>query len=373
MRKTIRWTKWFRFAGKAEKWLFINVCAMFLPFFVCVATIGTTACAILLHRDMSRRLATFPHGAWLILWGTVAVAAAAVSQNFMGLLFSLFFCSLILFAAYYHLIMTDALCKTVLRLLSFLGIMAAGIAVLEKIVLHGRVSATVFNANYYGYICELLIVAGVYAWLQDRPWRRLHAAGVAVNAAGIFLAGCYFAWLAAFVGIVVLFFCLGRKRSAFFCLSAAGIYGGIAWFFPKTVPTTHDMARNISARIYIWKTSLHYFLRHILFGNGMLTFFFISKGMDRSFRAHAHNLILDTLLNYGIIGTALLAVFVFFWIRALIQNRRTNPSSAMCLGVCAATFVHGLIDVPIIGFQSAAVFFLLMALAVHPPFQNESP
>lgn len=368
----MKWANWFLDAGKAQKWLFINVLAMFLPYFVCVATIGTTACAILLHRNMRRQIVAFPHGIWLILWGTAALAAAAVARNFIGLLFSLFFCSLILFAAYYHVIMTATLCKTVLRLAGFLGIMAAGVALMEKLILHGRVSATVFNANYYGYICELLIVAGVYAWLQDHPWRLLHAASIAVNTAGIFFAGCYFAWLAAFVGIVVLLFCLGKKRTALYCLAAAGIYGGTTCFFPKIIPTTHDITRNIQYRLYIWRTALHYFLRHIFFGNGMLTFFFISKGMNRSFRAHAHNLILDMLLNYGIIGSALLAVFLFLWLRTMFQNRRASPSSAMCLGVCAATFVHGMIDVPIIGFQSAAVFFLLMALAGNPAFKKPS-
>lgn len=349
---------------KEESWLFASVLTMFLPGFVCVVAVGATACAILLHREMRRRLAKFPHGIWLLLWGMLTLATMMVYRNGWGLLFSLFFYALLLFFAYYQSVMTPRLCQTVLRGVAALGMAVFVVALLEKLLQSGRVSATFYNPNYYGYVCELLLVAGVYAWFQDRSWRWFHAAGVVVNVVGVFLAGCYFAWLAAYVGIVVLLFCQRRTRVAYVLVGVAVLYGTLALFFPQIIPVTHDVVQNIECRVLIWKKACRYAWQHPLLGNGMLTFFFISPGMPRAFRAHAHNLVLDMFLNYGVAGAALLLVFSVFWIIRLLRNRRTHPSCCMALGICAATLVHGLIDVPLVGFQSTAFFFLLLALAV---------
>lgn len=364
MRKNMQSINAFYQTHKEESWLFASVLTMFLPGFVCVVAVGATACAILLHREMRRRLAAFPHGIWLLLWGTLTLATMIVYRNGWGLLFSLFFYALILFFAYYHVVMTEQLCQKVFRSVTVLGVAVFIVALFEKIVIKGRVSATFYNPNYYGYICEMLILVGIYAWFQDRSWRWPYAVGVAVNILGVLLAGCYFAWLAALAGIVVLLFCLKRCRAAFILLGAAIFYGVISYFFPQIIPTTHDLVQNIEYRILIWKKAGRYFIAHPLFGNGLLTFFFISKGMPRPLRAHAHNLLLDIFLNYGVAGTVLLGIFGVYWIVRLVRNRRMHASCSMCLGICTASIVHGLIDVPLIGFQSAALFFLFMALAV---------
>ena len=145
--------------------------------------------------------------------------------------------------------------------------------------------------------------------------------------------------------------------------SAAGIFIGIAvehmprFFFPRFNSFMSDKM----LRFLIWKTSIGYIKAHPLFGQGMFTYFQISVG--RAHDTHAHNLILDLLVNFGVVGTSIITIFTVLFVCGLIKNLRDKPACAVALGVLAATFIHGFTDVPFLSMQSGPLIILIISLA----------
>lgn len=345
-----------------ERLVLFNVSAIFLPCFACIVTIVLSTIYILCNHEKRKLIFCFPHKEWLLVWAAATVVTGIIYRNFPGTLLFLLLLFYIIYAIYCLSVMTDKLCERVIRYAVVFSIAASLIATIQRIILHGRVPSTFFNANYYGFICELVVVICVYAITGYKSFRWLYAAGILANGFGIWLAGCYFAWLAAISGILILFLCQKKFGPLFISIGIMAAYGGAVIFYPRLLPQTKDIAENLNNRILIWKMSFGAFMKHPLFGEGFLSFMFISSGLDKPLRSHAHNLVLDILLNYGIVGTLLLGTFFVFFLSRLIKKLRWNPICALTLAICVATLIHGFIDIPVMGFQTGVFFLLLLTL-----------
>lgn len=340
-----------------------NAFTIFLPFCVCAATVALSAVYLLLRSGGRCALCRLPHVGWLAVWAAAALAAGIAHGNALGCAALL----AVLLSAVYSLLcalgMETHLRDALVRLIAISSACAAPVALAERLMTGGRASATFFNPNYYGYVCELSILVCLYGACVFSRGRWLYLAGAALNAVGIALAGSYFSWLAAWAGALVFFFCRGNRR-VFLCgVCVTAAYGLSLLFFPFMLPKTADFTQNVACRLKIWKMTLAALPDAPLFGRGMLAFVSISGGLDKAMRAHAHNLILDLLLDFGAVGTALLGVPAALFIRRLVKTAKSEPAAPLALAALAATFVHGMIDVPIAGFQASALLFLLLSLA----------
>jgi O-antigen ligase len=308
------------------------------------------------------RTFTPAHSKWFFAFSLLAMAVGAIYRHWLGIIvFELLVLS-ILFGFYVSSVMTEKLRRDIIKTAAYGSFAAAAIAFAQKFPDIGYRSVSLFhNANFYAYICELLIVAMAYAICRYGP-APLYCSAIAADIGGIIASGCRTAWPALFCGIIVVLICF-KKYLHLLILSVLGASSGIAvfclprLFFPRLNAFTSDK----SLRFLIWKTALGFIKSHPLFGQGMLTYFTVSAG--RAHDAHAHNLILDMLVNFGIAGTAAAVVFAVFVVCDLIRCLRVNPACAVALGILTATFVHGFTDIPFISIQTGAMFILIFSLS----------
>ena len=96
-----------------------------------------------------------------------------------------------------------------------------------------------------------------------------------------------------------------------------------------------------------------------------MTFNHINSNYPEAFAApHTHNMLLEILLDFGIIGCALLIPFFVFYFKNLKKcfeysvNRNTTN---LILALVVATAVHGFIDIVFIWIQTGALLGLILA------------
>ena len=81
---------------------------------------------------------------------------------------------------------------------------------------------------------------------------------------------------------------------------------------------------------------------------------------------HAHNIFLDILLSYGLVGTSLLA-YPFYQLLKLFKRMSAYPALrlplALMVSLVSVIFTHGLTDVTIFWIQTAGIFLAVILIA----------
>ena len=304
-----------------------------------------------------------PFGFYLALWAVLSIAAGLIHKNFIGDSAFLIYLCFIVFSLFAFTVMTEELSRRIIQLSSMLGIFAFIVAVVEHVLDKGDRSVSVFyNANYYGFICEIIILLAFYALLAYKNRRVFYLLAIAANFGGLLLSGCRSAWLAIFGGAIVIMICLRQYRK----LLAVGIFGAacvaVLAIFPRFIPRFGSMDTTESLRFLIWQTGIKGFLQHPLIGQGFMAYWMISHGMGRADQPHAHNILINALDSYGIVGVVLILIFLVPAIIACVKKLKVRPICALVLGISAAILIHGVTDDPVLGMQTG--IFCMLALTL---------
>lgn len=338
---------------------------VFIPIFVTAGTTLALSIFLLARRESRRKIASVPC-AWLLpFWAVFAIAAGLRSGNFLGNMAYVVFLAFIAVSFYMFRSMTPELGRRILQLTAVLSMAAFLVAALQVLLFPTvRATSVFYNANYYGFVCEILILADLYGFFFDssRLFRPLYLLAAALNMGGILLSGCRSAWPALLAGGVVLFLCLKRYRLLGILLAAGAVCTGVLVRFPHLIPRIDSFNTTEPLRFKIWSIAWHSFLSHPVFGQGFVTYKLISAGMGRADLYHAHNILLNALINYGALGVLLLLGFVIPNLIQCIRKLRVRRSCSLALAVFTAILIHGITDDPVIGFQTGILAMTLLSL-----------
>lgn len=113
-------------------------------------------------------------------------------------------------------------------------------------------------------------------------------------------------------------------------------------------------ARTGEERLAIWEGALEAFGRAPLFGSGQGTFaatFFdtvpdLPEPRPQVMTGHAHNLVLQVAVEFGVAGLVVFAVFAWLWLRS-VRRRRMTPEALWAIGVAWVVIVHSLVEYPL--------------------------
>jgi O-antigen ligase len=166
-------------------------------------------------------------------------------------------------------------------------------------------------------------------------------------------------------------FLLYRRYSLFWiALGAIAVYAIAGLRYADIIPRDYCINNDLDTRLSIWLTALKGIAVHPLFGGGGNAYTMIYAAFNGHEAVHAHNLILDELLNYGIVGFAL--VFICFF-RILKSTRRGAANDVqiryMVYTALWCVLVHGMMDVTIFWIQTSIVFLFLLSGSFAPASQ----
>ena len=352
--------------------LLILTVSIFFPLYITIPIVVTVCIFIIRDDEMRKSILVAPDLMLYAFMGLLLLVVPLIYNNYVG-----FFCGILVIMFfvlefYIRRVMTKDLFSTICTLCCGMSLFCAAIAAAEKLFgIQIRVDALTGNANYYAYLIELMVIICFYKFVTTKKLAYIFI--FAVNIAALILTGCRSAWLALLIGLLI-FSVIQKNKTAFIVLTAISLTLAAAIYFnPDILPRYDDLDFSLIDRLTIWRKALADFFAHPFFGRGLFAYSQISGS---EIQPHAHNIFIECLESTGIVGTSIAVLYIGSVLRDLAVswksgNEKIKARVALCGGLIAATFTHGITDAPIMGAQTG--LFFILALSLRPRVTSPVP
>jgi O-antigen ligase len=269
--------------------------------------------------------------------------------------------------------MTGELFEKLLTLICTFSLTSTGYAVIEKIVhiidsgrTNQRISAVFFYPNYFGTIVGTVIIICAYKVLTKQNHKWFYYMVAAMNVISMYLCKSMFVWVEVFIGVAVLLVILKRHRLLAIWLFAAALGAFMIFFLDvNIIPRLSDVDVTVKLRRQIWELTTSEIVKAPLFGHGFYSFMYL---FDSSYHnqviPHAHSIYLDMLLNFGVIGSGLIVVYVVRFYKSVTSicfTKKNSMITSLILAVTAAALVHGITDITLLWVQTLPLFLIILS------------
>ncbi len=265
----------------------------------------------------------------------------------------------------------------------FMAIISLGYYFSGRITFDGRLSGVFLSPNHLAmYLAPGLLLGLLLQNLAARKSEQIFIwTGLFVCGAAFYLTFSYAAWLSVlaiiFVWLAVNFFWSGSKKLfAACCLLFVVLLAAL--FFSQSGSDKfnnllHSSRSSWQSRLAIWQSAAKIIKDNPIFGigPGMFQEYYLKYQSRFSVPylewavPQPHNLFLAFWLQTGILGLLGFFWLIFVFFRKIYQllkvKNKIAPGLALLMGY---TLLHGLFDTPYFKNDLAAIFWLMIALAV---------
>ena len=364
-----------------ENVILLSVISIFLPYYLTILTIAILGFYVLFKTDI--RKTVFSHmGSWLVpIFSALTMVTAIYHKNVLGFFCSLLFFVLFILSFYLRTIMTTELFEKALDLICVCSIFTSVVVLLERLVFagaaHHRCFGNFFNniyfsfyfhPNFLGSLMATVILVCAYKVVVKRNDKKYYYAIAVLAAAAIFFTESMFAWIEVLVGLSILLL-LARRHQLLSILLIMIAFGGVVLYtapeiFEKIVPRIMHADSTFENRVLIWDFAIEWIKKNPLFGRGFFTSHQLSSFANPPYPAvHAHNIFLEPLLSFGIIGFLLLfaMLFVLFYRVVLCKNLlRKSHITTLIFSITAAILIHSIVDMTMLWVQTAFIYCIII-------------
>ena len=342
--------------------------SLFMPYYMAISVIFLEGISVLFSAYRRRHAFDGPEnrmiGVLLVIWTGISVGYG----NWNGAFICIELLMCLSCAFYLRSYMNKWLFASLMDTACIGSIACVMIALFQKIFDLGldsqnRPESVFYNANFFGMMMEFVILIALYRFFSKNQHRIFYVITGFSAVLGLYL--CNSISSAVTAGTCALVFLLFRGKYKL----AAVVVGGVLFvgaatitvlpiLFPHLLSATHAMDQ----RLEIWITAVRGIWECPLFGRGPMTYSLICSRLGGYVTAHCHNLYLDLLLNFGIVGTLGILYFVFSQLRRMLRRLRkyhsTSTNILLVVSFCAVC-LHGMTDVTILWGQTAMLFLIL--------------
>lgn len=240
----------------------------------------------------------------------------------------------------------------------------------------------------YGYSVEVGIAAGLGLFFlsgkqkkQSRIWLTF---GISLLWMLLFWGGGRGAFFALVGTVALLFFVVPNfaKTMWLFCISTITLGTALSIMLPKPSGAYGIMSRinqtfnsgsidEISTnRLSIWSDAYEIFLNRPFLGHGPAQYRILTSDPDLMIHDQTHNILLESLVSFGIIGTVCLMFLLGkIWLGALLRLRSPHSISSIPVFLVATTLLaHGLFSGTF--FHIHSMFIIAISLGLLLPFNR---
>lgn len=378
--------KWFKPATflryPAQYMIFFCILTIFLPYYVtsvAVSAVGLLFCLLPCTRNkiFSQRSSFLMLG-FCMLTGVVALSC----QNYIGLMRTGVFAAMMVVAVVARAVNTAHLFERMMDLLCFCGSISAIGAVVERIyhrnIAFYRCKALFVNPNFYGAAAMLVALICIYKLLSGVGKPLFYFICLAFNGIGIYLCGSMSLWVILFFGITVMLLLNHEYRLLVTFLAALFVLLVSVILFPHIIPRLNELSTTTANRVLIWEFAIEQIKKAPFLGHGFFSYRYLYYANIGQFpeiykASLAHNILLDSILCHGIIGTVILGTYGVIYARQLLDCRdalcRVGASYQVFTFITAAAAciaVYGMIDTTMIWVQTGLILLLIFSgIGVH--------
>lgn len=357
---------------------------IFVPFYVWLPAFILVFLILLFRGDFKGQFKD-PNPAYIFILAfvTYSTVISAINQNILGFWISLFMYLYAIYFKYYmenayerlfnHIVNVSLIASGFLFIFAFLEykewVLEWDYTFISPMLGREhpeRVEATFFNPNYYAHMLEFFIAMGLYKMFSTKSrWKMvIYVLVTAANLLATFWTGNRTSPVIAVVAVIVFFYVLSARRTTI-AVSLILVLALIVTVATGHYPRLDNISWALEDRLYIWETAIKGIQDNWLFGQGPLTYMMVWQDYQGKSTYHAHNILLDTVLSYGIVGISILLYPMLAYIRKLFEMRsypRLRRKYALVISLIFIVLVHGIIDLAIFWFQTSFVFLVIVLL-----------
>ena len=372
----------------------LSAVSIFLPYYITSCVIAAIAVYVICSSQRRARIVSMPYSK--LIFGVVGVGAVVSLgyANYTGALVSALIGCALTVALYLRSFMTRRLFDRMMDIVCVGGLCVSAIAVVQKMAgsAFTRPYAVFDNPNFFATVMEMVTLVAVYR-LMASPRRSSFYFAVAVfSGFGVYLSGSLSAFAVCTVGIAFYLVLRGHAKAsllvvasaaAFVLLSgealprlmsllgnaaASGQEGSAAQTAKETateiltVRPVEEVGGSIANRFSIWKTAMMAIPDHLLLGQGPSTYAMVYSRYLGFASSHAHNMLLDVMLNYGLLGGGAILFFAlqqFHTAVRKVREKKSTTTNLLLIVLCVMMAMHSMTDVTLLWPQTGLLFLLI--------------
>lgn len=371
-----------------DRMIVLVLVGMMLPFPIACAGIVVALGYFVTQVPVKQVYRWTPMHRMLHVWFLISLIASLVSGNSVGIAATVAVYMLYVYLLYYRQYARVRVIEKLIDVMLSCSVCHAIYAYLQhKHVLYGpdyhawhsalvswkdgRADSVFLNPNYYAMACGLFVLLACYKLTQHPKLLSVlwYSVVIVANSVGLILTQTRVAIPALLVSVVVFLYCYGSRQTKRLVM-VVSLLGLLCLPLLQQLPrfSFGDIHSHLGIRLEIWQTSWRHFLKTSVMGSGPLTYMNIYSVYGSYATQHAHNLVLDSLLNYGVLGTGALMGWLWY-MKPMVRRLKelsANGLYALVVSFLVLTFTFGLMDVTIFWVQTLfIVMSILMAIPIY--------
>jgi O-antigen ligase len=215
----------------------------------------------------------------------------------------------------------------------------------------GRHASVFLNENYYGTAIEYLFLIALFLFFYEKKKSSKFFYGFVLlcNVLGLWLCQSRAAFIVVACASVIFLFIYGKRAVYIVAACAFAVFAIILIYNPSVLPRFDTSSEYLQFRFGIWKVAWESILDQPLLGKGYLSYAAVwNESSNISYFAlHAHNLYIEILLNFGLIGFFSLGGYSVFTTLESAKNcirSKDRLSLALVISTACAVLIHGMAD-----------------------------
>ncbi len=355
-----------------EQWMLLAlVSGAFLPFYITIPILLVSFGLVLAKANYRQALFAPKYAKALPLFCGFTVLVAVCFQNWFGLLACVGFYVILSLGQFIRHYICQKARGYVLRLVCLLGGACGGAALLDWVlrVLIFKMPAAMyrcqlwfFNPNYLATMLTAGVLVCLYLLFVGQVSKKHALPCLVLQLLGVYFTGSAFAWVAMVTGVCMLLLLVRRVRLMYILLLFIGAGLALCALVPLVMSRWHEMDDTLRFRLDIWAAAVEDIRRHFLVGRGFFGYFQLALQNPALYQTtHAHNLVLDSLLNYGLVGCVLgSAFFIPYFKEAFGRWQKGDSYCGFLLAGLVAVLAHSVVDMTMLWVQTGLLFAVLM-------------
>ena len=227
-----------------------------------------------------------------------------------------------------------------------------------------RITSTFMNANIYAMVIDFVCVICMYRFVKNENilYRIFYFIVALFNFFVLYLTGSRTALLPFVVIFPIFLYCIRWKKLFIASIVLELCVCGLVFLKPNLIPRISDMS-TFASRIKIWKTAFLCISMHPFFGWGPQTYKQFYPLVHGHKAPHAHNIYIDSILSYGIMGTLILLAYIFLLNKEIFTSntRKENPALfGMMMCFIAIVLIYGLLDCTLNIVATGTLCFIIL-------------
>ncbi|MDD5017362.1 MAG: O-antigen ligase family protein [Eubacteriales bacterium] len=355
-----------------DEWVVLGLAvSAFLSIYVAAAAMLFVVIYLIKEKRLKGVAFTAPGIKYLWALCTLGVIVALANGNKAGALVALLLAIIFLIGAFARSVMTRALFDKVVDASCAASIISFAVALIQYVIFGGdmnRVCSVFINPNYYAAVIEIVVLFAVYKLVRTGNWklRGFYTVTIALNIVGLYFSGCRTAVVALCAAVSLMLILYRRYKTLAAFLGSCVLLAALMVAVPEAFPRMGQVGIDMGKRIEIWQRALEDILKHPVFGEGALayvSFHFVVDGMTV---VHTHSIYLEPTLSFGILGTALILIYLKKNLSPIWKMREIETDRGkfvLALGLLVSVALHGIVDATAFGVQTGILLMLVLSMA----------